>query len=611
LNASGDITERVKKDYRLSYRNSMKKNKKKENKNKKTKKKKVDLFKELKFVYRSLPDRKNYVKKNLFPIIFLGIIIIILPIISNFVYTIPLVFDSTTFIFFGLIVIILGFLYPYINWKNRESDINGKIHFFITHLRVLSISDLTLKDIMRVLSKNKAYKSLGEEIRKISVLSDQWRVPMGKSFLFIAQRTPSKILRDFLDRFSQSLDSGVDHREFIEAEQDAVLEEYKTMYEASNENITILNEVYVSLLIAIIFVMSLGIVLPIIIGAEDMNTFLFLSSFLLIISEGLLLYLLKSMVPPDEIWHLTGDKGKMEMKLKTTFTSSIFFSIILLLVLFFVKSFFSFSLIGDIPIEIVFAISITPLILPGLETIRQEVNISRKDRNFLSFLNGLGSISTMRGGKITDSVYYLSKKDYGILTVHIKSLFRRLRTRIDDDKSWEWFGIDTGSNYIQRSSEMFREATSASANPRKVSRMITQNIRKIRDLRVKKMSVVNTSAALFAGITFGIAFSIYTSLVIARHLNKILIEGMSGDPFSESQIDVGAVLNTVPPEVFSNNFIIIFIVLVIHCFMLALTIRTLRGSHIFITLLYFVPFVWVVAITGTIISVFLGGFLGG
>jgi len=215
----------------------------------------------------------------------------------------------------------------------------------------------------------------------------------------------------------------------------------------------------------------------------------------------------------------------------------------------------------------------------------------------------------MRGGKITPSVYYLSKKDYGVLTKHIRSLYHRLRTRIDDDKSWEWFGVDTGSNYIQRASEMFREATAASANPREVSRMITQNIRKIRDLRVKKMSVVNTSAALFAGITFGIAFSIYTSLVIAEHLNEILIEGMSGDPFGGTNIDVGAVLSTVQPEVFANNFIIIFFVFVIHCFMLSFTIKTLRGSHNMITLLYFVPFVWVVSITSILINSMLGGYL--
>jgi flagellar protein FlaJ len=246
---------------------------------KKTKKKK-NLFKDLKSVYRNLHDKDKTIKKTILPIIILGSLIAILPFLNLFIIFIPIQLDFITFLFIGSIIIILGILYPYINWKNKENDINGKIHFFITHLRVLSISDLSLKEIMKVLSKNKAYRSLGEEIRKISILSDNWRVPMGKSFLFISQRTPSKILRDFLDRFSQSLDSGVDHREFIEAEQDAVLEEYKTMYESSNENITILNEVYVSLLIAIIFIMSLGIVLPILIGAEDMNTFLFVSSFL-------------------------------------------------------------------------------------------------------------------------------------------------------------------------------------------------------------------------------------------------------------------------------------------------------------------------------------------
>jgi flagellar protein FlaJ len=575
---------------------------------KKTKKKK-NLFKDLKSVYRNLHDKDKIIKKTILPIIILGSLIAILPFLNLFINFIPIQLDFITFLFIGSIIIILGILYPYINWKNKENDINGKIHFFITHLRVLSISDLSLKEIMKVLSKNKAYKSLGEEIRKISILSDNWRVPMGKSFLFISQRTPSKILRDFLDRFSQSLDSGVDHREFIEAEQDAVLEEYKTIYESSNENITILNEVYVSLLIAIIFIMSLGIVLPILIGAEDMNTFLFVSSFLLIFSEGLLLFLLKSMVPPDEIWHQTGDKGKQDRKLKKIFKYALTISLFVLSFLFFSKYYLNLPLLNYFSIEILFSISITPLIIPGIHTIKEELKISRKDRNFLSFLNGLGSISTMRGGKITPSVYYLSKKDYGVLTKHIRSLYHRLRTRIDDDRSWEWFGVDTGSNYIQRASEMFREATAASANPREVSRMITQNIRKIRDLRVKKMSVVNTSAALFAGITFGIAFSIYTSLVIADHLNEILIEGMSGDPFGGTNIDVGAVLSTVPPEVFANNFIIIFFVFVIHCFMLSFTIRTLRGSHNMITLLYFVPFVWVVSITSILINSMLGGYL--
>jgi flagellar protein FlaJ len=570
---------------------------------------KMDLFREILIAYRSLPDKKKFIRSVLVPFIILGVLITCLPIIFAVLQLSFLTVNPVMFPIGGGLCVIIGVLYPYITWKNKESDINGKIHFFITHLRVLVISDLSLKDIIRLLGGNKAYGSLGEEMRKISVLSDQWRVPLAKSFQFLSRRTPSKILKDFLDRFSQSLNSGVDPREFIETEQEAVLEEYKTVYETSNDNITILNEVYVSLLISIIFVMSLGIVIPIVIGGEDMNTFVYLSSFLLVISEGLLLYLLKAMIPPDEIWHVTGQEGKNEKHIKNLFqlTLGISFAVGVALLFFILMN---LPIISSIPNEILFAVAISPLIIPGVFVLLYEKQMGRMERNFLSFLPALGSISSMRGGKINESVYYLSRKDYGVLTSHIKNLYKRLRTRINDDSSWEWFGVDTGSNHIQRSSEMFRQATAASANPQKASRMISENIRKIRDLRVKKLSVVNTSAALFAGITFGIAFSSYTSLVIARHLNRILLEGMAGDPFEGTTINVGAILNAVQPQMFTNTFIVLFLVLIIHSFMMAMTIRTLRGSHIMLTLLYFVPFVWIVSITSVAITSVLGGYLG-
>jgi flagellar protein FlaJ len=460
-----------------------------------------------------------------------------------------------------------------------------------------------------MLGGKSAYGALGDELKKISVLSSQWKLPLSKTFRFISARTPSKFFKDFLDRFSQSLDSGVEHREFIETEQEAVIQDYKTMYETSNENVVILNEVYVAMLIAIIFVMSLGIVLPIVMGTEDMNTFIFLSSFLLIVSEGMLMYLLKAMIPQDEIWHVTGEKGYLEEKLASMFKLSIFGSIAVGIFLLLGKYHLGLPFFDILTLELIVAFAITPLIIVGIKVFLSEQNMSRKERNFLGFLPALGSISTMRGGRINDSVYYLSEKDYGVLTSHIKDLYRRLRTRIDDNAAWEWFGVDTGSNYIQRSSEMFREATYAAANPRRVSRMIAENIRRIRGLRIKKLTIVNTSIALFAGITFGISFAIYISLIIGRHLNNIMLE--TGDPFSntEMNINMGQILYSVQPEIYNQNFIIIFAVMVMHCIMMALTLRILRGSHKYLTLLYFVPFVWIVAITSYIVETGFGSML--
>jgi flagellar protein FlaJ len=587
-----------------------KKNKKKKKDSKKKEvEKKQDFIKQLRIAYRALENPKKFYTSILFPLLFLGIIIMIMPFLLGILLPLSVNFDQMTFLVGGIVPILLGVLYPFISWKNRENDINGKMHFFITHLRVLAISDLSLKDIINILGGKKAYGALGDELKRISVLSTQWRMPLSKSFRFISERTPSKILKDFLDRFSQSLDSGVEHREFIETEQEAVLQEYKTIYESSNENVVILNEVYVAMLIAIIFVMSLGIVLPIVMGSEDMNTFIFLSSFLLVVSEGMLMYLLKAMVPQDEIWHVTGERGLVEERVSRIFKTSIVLSMLVGSFIILGKYSLNLPFIELLPFEFLIAISLSPLLIAGVMIFVEEQNMGRKEKNFLSFLPALGSISTMRGGRINDSVYYLSEKDYGILTKHIRDLYRRLRTRIDDNAAWEWFGVDTGSNYVQRSSEMFREATYAAANPRRVSRMISENMRKIRDLRVKKLIIVNTSIALFTGITFGIAFAIYVSLIIGRHLNDVMQD--VGDPFSGSEINVGQILYTIPVEQYDMNFVIIFFVMVIHCFMLAYTLRLLRGSHKFVTFLYFVPFVWIVAITAFIVEHFFGGMLGG
>ncbi|HWR27659.1 MAG TPA: hypothetical protein VN377_04395, partial [Candidatus Thermoplasmatota archaeon] len=103
---------------------------------------------------------------------------------------------------------------------------------------------------------------------------------------------------------------------------------------------------------------------------------------------------------------------------------------------------------------------------------------------------------------------------------------------------------------------------------------------------------------------------IYISFVVARHLNSILLSTNAGNPFEGTTIDVGAILTTVPPEVFTQNFFLIFIVLLAHSFLMGLTIRSLRGSHFIVTFFYFIPFAWIVAITSIAVDIGLRGYLG-
>ena len=171
----------------------------------------------------------------------------------------------------------------------------------------------------------------------------------------------------------------------------------------------------------------------------------------------------------------------MEKKVDRFFRFSIYLAIIIAGILFFTRYVLSLSILQFLSYEIIIAISLTPIIIPGIMVLLEEDKISRREKNFLGFLPSLGSIATMRGGKINDSVYYLSKRDYGVLSHDIGRLSKRLKTRINDTSSWEWFGVETHSNLIQRFSEIFREATFAAANPRATANMVAENMRKIKN----------------------------------------------------------------------------------------------------------------------------------
>jgi archaellum biogenesis protein FlaJ (TadC family) len=57
------------------------------------------------------------------------------------------------------------------------------------------------------------------------------------------------------------------------------------------------------------------------------------------------------------------------------------------------------------------------------------------------------------------------------------------------------------------------------------------------------------------------------------------------------------ILEPIPAEDIVIKFLIIFIVLIIHCAIISVTIKVLSGSHKYVILLHVVPLVWIVALS--------------
>ena len=68
-------------------------------------------------------------------------------------------------------------------------------------------------------------------------------------------------------------------------------------------------------------------------------------------------------------------------------------------------------------------------------------------------------LKSKKGGKINESVYYLSEKDYGVLTRHIRNLYRRLRTRIDDDSATELDNVCPKDSILATNTSVLSTAT--------------------------------------------------------------------------------------------------------------------------------------------------------
>ena len=124
-----------------------------------------------------------------------------------------------------MFILLTALLYPRIVKGKIRREIEDNIHFYITHLGALATAEVSRKEMMKMLSERKEYKALAEETKKIYLLMEKWNKNLAQACRFLAKRTPSKILADFLDRMAHELDSGEDFREFIKRAVDMGLHE--------------------------------------------------------------------------------------------------------------------------------------------------------------------------------------------------------------------------------------------------------------------------------------------------------------------------------------------------------------------------------------------------
>ncbi len=226
---------------------------------------------------------------------------------SALVLSFPRLFDTPfmTVPFFCLSAVVCALMvfYPLFLWEQRGSDIDREMHLFITRMGVLAASESARKEMFDIITRMREYRSLAVEINKIFIMVDKWNVSLERACRFVAQTTPSDLLADFLNRLAHGVEGGEPAEAFFQTEQVVVMNQYALKYQGAMTRVEWMKEIFVSLVVSVLFIIVFATLAPFISRGEDPNFWLGASVGVFLVVEMAFLAVLGVVVPGESIWH--------------------------------------------------------------------------------------------------------------------------------------------------------------------------------------------------------------------------------------------------------------------------------------------------------------------
>ena len=500
----------------------------------------------------------------------------------------------------GAVLVLFIILRPVLERDVAKTDINSNIPYFITAFATLSVSAANRIDMLELLSEKEKLGRIKDEIAKLVNLVKNWRRGLSEAAMFLSSRSPSEIFEDFLARFGHAINSGQDFEEFVNNEAETVMSNFETTYISSLYTFDLYKDLYVSMLLSFAFLITFVMIMPILININIVQV-LSLSLLTMVLGEAMLVYGIKVVLPNDPIWHDTGIKTPLQLKIQKYLIIGGTSSVVLLVVS------LVMHLYTILPFYLVIAIIVTPLFVPGYMGSKAEKIVAKKDEMFGSFIRSLAGSAAARGNMIIEALKAIVLHDFGTLTSDIRALYRRLAYRINNLASWKNFSADTGSHLIEVFSESFVESVELGANADKAGAVVADNFDRVIRLRKRRHASVTSYVGVLYGITGGLAFSLAIAFGVLQIINKVF------STFNVQSLNSFGIFVSQPQSSILTIEGFIIAILLIHSFIAGTALKIADGGKVVHGLHHFVIMTWIVAIVmyGTlqIVNLILGGSL--
>jgi flagellar protein FlaJ len=451
-------------------------------------------------------------------------------------------------IFLPLLVAFSAAIFPILEVQRSATLIEREMHMFITRMGILSLGEVGASTIFDILKQMSDYGELAKEVKRIEVLVDKWHTSLPEASRIVAQQSPSPLWADFLARMAFSIEAGQPIDAFMRSEQETVSEQYSTLYDTRLESVDIMKEIYVSLVSAGLFGLIIAGIHLVLFGIGSSNEtpievaarirFLLLASLLFMLVQIGAVFAFRATIPKDST--IARDELETPFRLNTTRTLLMALSITIILLIItaasVVYAWDGISQEWDKYGLLLIALPLSPMLIPAFLVGREEKDILRRDETYPDFIRALGGTAQARSAEPSATIKALRGIDFGALDKSIDRLERRLSTRINSDRAWDYFNADTNSAVISRYTRIYIEGAQSSGQPAATADLVSRSVGNLLSLRHRRA----LSADTMAGVSLGLLIASVTSLNVTITIVLKLGEAIAGVATGFTDTDVGA-----------------------------------------------------------------------
>lgn len=366
----------------------------------------------------------------------------------------------------------------FFNKVSENKRMGPDLLFMITYMASITTAQATRPEIFAYTAARKEYVPT-RYIERVEFFVKRWNYSYVEALTNIAERTSNDMLSSMLNRYANSIESGVPDEDFLVRELGTIRSVFRNSYEQGVEMLKKWGDAYIAMLfsgalVGIIIMLSVAIFAP-----DDVNQTLYASYFIVIFVSFFGLFTMYRSVPSDDKTHGLDRGSKEQAMIRRLEKRILIISIAAALIL---------GVISQNAGMVMLFIGL--MLLPlGIIGYLDDRNIVLRDAEFTTFIRSLGAVMGGKGITLTSALSEIDRKSLVNLEPLINGVYSKLNLGLDEKQTWQRFIGESGSNLIYKYLNIFRDSIELGGKAEKIGQIVGSSMLEQVLLREKRNTI--------------------------------------------------------------------------------------------------------------------------